>query len=116
MRDAIDPLSTAVEFEAPDGLPPDFELRVDGVYRRKSSGDDADFRWICSPIRVVAQIRDQHSQGWARLVEITDPDGCVHRWTMSNRHLANDGVAMREAMLEFGLRLAPDARKDLFRL
>ena len=69
--------------ERPEGIPDGFRLAADGVYRQIERDDgDADWTWLCSPIRVLALPRDASGTGWGRLVEIADPDGRLPRWAI----------------------------------
>ena len=46
--------------QKPDGLPPGFRLAPDGIHRRVDGKDgDSEWKWLCSPIRVLALPRDR---------------------------------------------------------
>jgi uncharacterized protein (DUF927 family) len=64
--------------------------------------------WICSPIEIVAHTRDEESENWGRLLEITDLEGMTHRWAMPMRMLAGDGRDYLSVLLDMGLRISPD--------
>lgn len=93
--------------ERPDGIPLGFRLEADGVYRRTERDDgDADWTWLCSPVRVLALPRDASGTGWGRLVEITDPDDRLHRWAIPAELFAGDGSELRREAFRLGLRLS----------
>src|SRR5205823_3061127 len=59
---------------------PRFRVVVHGVEKRfereKDSGEtETEWRWICSPLRVLAQTRDPNGEDWGKLLEICDQDG-----------------------------------------
>lgn len=92
-----------------DRLPPGFQRAEDGSIKRaiEDKEGNVEWRWLCSPVRVLALTRDRAGGGWGRLVEITDPDGNRHRWAIPSRMFAGDGIEVRAACLDRGLRLAP---------
>ncbi|MBU0513859.1 MAG: DUF927 domain-containing protein [Proteobacteria bacterium] len=62
--------------DQPEGTPAGYQHRDDGLwFLSKSSEDGETWERVCSPIRVVAKIRNADSEDWGRLVEMTDPDG-----------------------------------------
>ncbi|RAI00144.1 hypothetical protein DLJ53_20760 [Acuticoccus sediminis] len=95
----------------PDGLPAGFQVRANGVDREEEAAEGAtEWRWLCSPLRVVALTRDRSGEGWGRHTEIIDADGRTHTWSIPARMLAGDGAEMRAEFLDRGLRLASGAR------
>ena len=32
------------------GLPSEFQVRANGIYRRVGTGDDVSWQWLCSPL------------------------------------------------------------------
>ena len=62
---------------------------------------------ICSPLTIVALVRDGAGSEWGRLLEWTDPDGRLHQWAMPMRLLAGDGTEYREHLLDDGLVIEP---------
>ena len=118
---ATDPFAEAYEYhpgeppphEKADGLPSGFRLRDDGVHIRRDGKDGAsEWKWLCSPIRVLALPRDRASEDWGRYVEIIDPDDRAHRWAIPAGMFAGSGDEMRREAFRLGLRLstAPWAR------
>jgi len=93
--------------QRPDGLPSGFRLAPDGIHRRVDGKDgDSEWKWLCSPIRVLALPRDRSGKGWGRLVEVADPDGLHHRWAAPMRLFAGDGTELRAELMDRGLQLA----------
>jgi uncharacterized protein (DUF927 family) len=104
--------------QADDELPEGFHSRDDGIYhlvRDKKGGEN--WVWVCSPLRVLALARNDDSQDWGLLVEVTDPDGLKHPWALPLDILAGSGELYRRELLSLGLRLAPGFgrnRLDIF--
>lgn len=104
--------------QADDDLPEGFQSQDDGIYhfvRNKKGGGD--WVWVCSPLRVLALTRNDDSQDWGLLVEVTDPDGLKHPWALPLDILAGSGELYRRELLSLGLRLAPGYgrnRLDIF--
>lgn len=92
--------------ERPDGLPRGFRVRKDGVYRQIDGEDGPEWRWLCSPIRVLALPRDRSGTGWGRLVEVIDPDGRAHRVAVPAELFAGDGREVRALLMRLGLDLS----------
>lgn len=65
-------------------------------------------QWICSPLGVLAQTRDQNESEWGRLVEFPDALGHVHRWAMPMSMTARNGDELREHLLSQGLQITAD--------
>ena len=64
------------------------------------------WRFLCSPITVVALTRNADSQNWGRLLEIADADGHRHRWMMPASMLASiRGEEIRQALFSYGARI-----------
>jgi hypothetical protein len=64
-------------------------------------------QWICSPLHVRAFTRDEHNEGWGRLLEFTDAENRQHVWAMPMRLLSGDGREYRALLLDMGLTIAP---------
>ena len=61
---------------------------------------------VCTEIRVVGQSRDESSQGWAKLVEVIDPDGVKHTVTIPNSLFAPvTETDLLKLLLDMGLQL-----------
>lgn len=93
----------------PESLP--FRVKESGVYYLEvnNEGDISEDR-VCSPLSVVALARDQESEEWGRVLEVTDPDGNLHRWTMPMAMLAGNGDGYRAELLRLGLEIEPGTK------
>lgn len=88
-------------------MPAGFQLRPNGIWREiQDKEGNSQWVWLCSPLRVLALPRDRSGTGWGRLVEVTDPDGNLHRWAIPARMFAGDGADLRAGLLDLGLNLA----------
>ena len=111
MRDDDFPDWDDEDHEATEAPPKGFKLVDDGIHHRvggreNEDEEEAEWQWLCSPIRVLALPRGSDGKGWGRLVEITDLDGNRHRWPMPAELLAGDGVEVRRECLRLGLLLS----------
>jgi putative DNA primase/helicase len=94
---------------------PRFRVVADGVEKRvdredKETGETkSEWRWICSPLLVIALTRDPAGEEWGRLLEIRDLDGASKRWAMPMSLLAGDAAQLREKLLGLGLVIAPSS-------
>jgi len=88
-----------------------FSVKASGIYflNVDDEGDVTEER-VCSPLTVVALARDQESQEWGRVLDVTDPDGNVHRWTMPMAMLAGNGDGYRSELLGLGLEIEPGTK------
>ncbi len=90
-----------------------FRLTGRGVEKRtervdkESGATTVEWKWICSPLAVVAETRSTEGEEWGRLLGITDRDGRAKLWAMPMAMLAGDGTSYRERLLSLGLELAP---------
>lgn len=89
--------------DAPAGA---FRLTDKGVYHVKDGAE----RWICSPLEVVAMVRDPHNAGWGLLTEFSDPDRQPHRVIVPMQLFRGDGAEVAGLLLDQGLKLAPRAK------
>lgn len=89
-------------------LPEGFQARENGIYFRTEDRDgNPEWHWMCSPFKVLALAREGDDLEWGRLVEVIDPDGNAHRWTMPMRALRGSCDDLRGELLAMGLCLAP---------
>lgn len=88
-----------------------FSVTENGIFFREvdSNGDITEER-VCSPLEVVALARDHESQEWGRVLDVTDPDGNLHRWTMPMSMLAGNGDGYRSELLNLGLEIEPGTK------
>lgn len=105
-HDDCQAIADAEQPARPDGLPRGFAVREDGVWRRIEGEDGSEWKWLCSPLRVLALPRDRSGIGWGRLVEVIDPDGRAHRTAIPAELFAGDGREVRALLMRLGLDLA----------
>lgn len=86
-----------------------FETSNRGVYFVGSDkdGNEQDPKWICSPLDVVAKIRNDKSEAWGRWLEWHDDDGVKHGWSMPMALLQGDGRELRSELAQLGLSISP---------
>lgn len=86
-----------------------FELYHDGLYLAKYNLDDPaaiTFKYkmlICSALEVIAQTRDNTSNGWGRLLTWRDADNQLHQWAMPLALLQGDAREYRKELASQGL-------------
>ena len=83
-----------------------FKVSENGVFLVTSGGNDDGsdkYEFVCGKLNVVAQIRDQHSGQWGRLLHWQDPDGLFHEWAMPMAALQGDGAEVRRELAAGGL-------------
>ncbi|GGD93484.1 hypothetical protein GCM10011390_10330 [Aureimonas endophytica] len=74
----------------------------------KESGiTTVEWRWVFSPLRIVADTRNLDGEEWGRLLEIVDRDKRTKLVAMPMSMLAGDGNPYRERCLSAGLIMAP---------
>lgn len=71
-----------------------------GVY---ATDPDGNREFICSPLLVEADTRDEHNGNWGRLLRFPDRDGFIHQWPMPMELLSSDGREYRAELLRQGL-------------
>ena len=91
---------------------PTIQVSAETLYEVETDDGATSWRWLCSPLRVLAMTRGADGKGWGRLVEVEDSDGGRHRWAVPAELFAGDGAEVRREFLRLGLRLstAPGAR------
>jgi putative DNA primase/helicase len=65
--------------------------------------------WICSPLEIEADTRDEANSKWGRLLVFADRDGKVHRWSMPMELTKGSGEELRGELLNQGLLVANGA-------
>ncbi|MGE4430765.1 MAG: DUF927 domain-containing protein [Sphingobium sp.] len=83
-------------------LPAGFVSKPGGIFYSDEENSPV---WICSPVRFLAQTRDDRGSAWGLLLSWQDQDGREHRWAMQKAMLAGDGSEIRANLLDRGMRL-----------
>lgn len=103
------PSSDQVAERQPTGPLPHFKVDAGGTWYIgvvEDCGERVQARpkFICSPLQVLAVIRDPHGYGWGRLVEFTDPDNISKRMVISGRKMISQrGDELRGDLMDAGL-------------
>jgi putative DNA primase/helicase len=85
-----------------------FLLNDKGVFQVEITDGRVKFNTlVCSPLRIVADSRDENGQNWGRILEFHDRDGNLQRYLMPMQELKRDGEAVVEVLLSKGLSLYP---------
>lgn len=94
-----------------DGIPPGFTLNPDGLFAEMPTKGDGPPRFarVCGALRVLALTRDDHSEGWGRLLVFRDPDGREHTWAAPASLLGGSGEELRRELLRLGLDISTNA-------
>jgi uncharacterized protein (DUF927 family) len=99
--------ATGADTKPSDAPARGFQLTDKGVYHHEP---DKSPRWICSPLSVVAMVRDPQNAGWGLLTEFADPDRNPHRIIIPMQLFRGDGAEVAGLLLDRGLKIAPRAR------
>jgi putative DNA primase/helicase len=92
-------------------LPKGFEVDEEGVWVLQEKPNATSTRiWICSPLWITAYTRDHKNENHGRVLEFQDIDGHKHQWTMPMDLLAGEGAKILGALLNMGLRIAPQKK------
>ncbi len=90
------------------GMPSGYVAMRDGIYLSVETAEGGvEERRLCSPLRVLALVRDVAGTDWGRLVEVTDPDMQNHELVIFENQFAGSGAAVIGPLLNAGLRRAP---------
>ncbi len=88
-----------------------FLIELNGIfYEGKDKFDNIKQTFVCGPLRIVAETRNEKSSEWGRLLEWVDLDGKIHRWAMPMELLKENGVEMRGELMRQGLRIPPEKK------
>ena len=127
-------MTNVIEFNLPDSTPTNritrdvepcadmpngYYAMRDGIYISVETAEgSAEEQFLCSPLRVLALVRDGAGSDWGRLVEVTDPDMQKHEIVVFDNQFAGSGAKVMGPLLSAGLRLAPgrDSKKALIDL
>jgi putative DNA primase/helicase len=88
-----------------DGKSPFVRLDA-GIFRRR--GEDG-FIFLCGPVDIVAETKDQEGNGWGLLLRWKDRDGVEHEEAFSRSLLVGDGNEVRSRLADGGLSINPAA-------
>lgn len=66
-------------------------------------------RWVCSPLHINAQTRDDKSNNFGRLLRFKDSVGNWKIWAMPMELLRGSGEELRGTLLAMGVLIAPDS-------
>jgi putative DNA primase/helicase len=96
-------------------LPPNFTVSKGGVFHHTmqiTKGEETPTsEWVCAPLYVTAETRDEADESWGLLLEWKDRDGNRHKWSMP-RKLLHEGSNPIAAQLEnAGLSVGTDQRE-----
>ncbi|AOJ09246.1 DUF927 domain-containing protein [Burkholderia mayonis] len=72
-------------------------------------GNELPPQWICDPLEVAAETRNEANTEWGVLLQFADRDGNPKRWAMPRRMLAGDGAEYRAILLDMGLNIDPSS-------
>lgn len=84
-----------------------FIYRDDGIWRR--NGDGAPF-FLCGPVEVLGESRDEAGQNWGLLLAWQDRDGHRHEEAFARALFAGDGNEIRTRLADGGLTLGAGAK------
>ena len=112
----IPDLDTAATVERPS-FPSGFRRRASGEieYLASEGKDGEDWRWLCSPMELLATSRDRGQRSWGLLLRVRTPDGHWHRQVLRRGLLAGNGDELRRVLFDLGLHFSTGRRaKDAF--
>ena len=94
--------------------PAGFTHREDGLYKLfvDSEGVEHEQR-ICSPIKVTAATRDTGNKSWGRLIELTDMDNKLHRFSMPMTNMTAQAGEFLIPLVDKGLVCPNTGKNDL---
>ncbi|MBB3107641.1 hypothetical protein FHS24_002172 [Psychrobacter luti] len=94
-----------------------FELYHDGLFFVKYNDDNPaniTFKFkafVCSPIEVIAKVRDTSSGTWGRLLQWRDDDSVLHTWSMPLSLLQGDAREYRRELASQGLNITTNPKQ-----
>jgi putative DNA primase/helicase len=90
-----------------------FQCTDTGVFLTEDRNGKKVTRQICSPVRIVADTRDEHGRNWGRLFEWRDGDGRLHTWAIPNELFHALGKAVIQGLRSNGLTIWPGQEKEV---
>jgi len=88
---------------APQWLRDLFELREDGLFRKKS--EKMPEIWLSAPFTIEAETRDEAGEGWGFLLAFRDRDGRTKRQAFPRAMFTGDCAELRARLADAGLSL-----------
>ena len=94
-----------------------FELYHDGLFFVKYNLDDpanVTFKFksfVCSPLEVMAMVRDGNSGNWGKLLQWRDADNVLHKWSMPMALLQGDAKEYRRELAAQGLNITANSKQ-----
>jgi putative DNA primase/helicase len=85
-----------------------FDVKDAGVFALDPEGGEPIF--VCSPLFIEADTRDEQGRNWGRLLRWPDRDGREHSWAMPMELLNGDGREYRGVLLNEGLTVGAGRR------
>ncbi|MCQ8279910.1 DUF927 domain-containing protein [Acetobacteraceae bacterium KSS8] len=83
-----------------------FMLREEGLFRVSTDPDKPD-SFLCGPIEVLGESRDEDGRNWGLLLKWSDRDGREHQEAFARALFAGDGAEIRARLADAGLTLNP---------
>jgi putative DNA primase/helicase len=103
LLDDIPELDEVAAVHRPD-LPAGFRRRPSGDIEYLASGKDGEvWKWLCSPMELLATSRDRDQRAWGLLLRVRTPDGHWHRQLLRKDLLAGNGEELRRVLFDLGL-------------
>ncbi len=87
-----------------------YKINDFGWIEYKSGKKDEDPIPVCKAFEVLGQTRTKDGLGWGLLIEFADPEGRVHRDTISESDL-HDSKGLRKRLADQGLKIAVGSTK-----
>lgn len=85
---------------------PGYRLTPRGLEAQKTKNDKTFWVHVCTPIRAIAFVRDEHSESWEMMGGATDFDGIEHYVSIPNAS-RGDSNALRDLLGPLGLTIHP---------
>jgi uncharacterized protein (DUF927 family) len=83
-----------------------FIVNEKGVLFVEGEEGDEKETWLCSPVHVIAETRDNRGNAWGRLLRWNDLDRTPHQWAMPMELLGGDNSEVFRELLRQGVRIA----------
>ena len=80
-----------------------FILRSDGVFEDSAARSTP--RFVCSPLIIRGETRDERSENWGRLLHWADGDSKVHEWSVPAELILQEGTDLVQVLVQGGLQV-----------